>query len=225
MIVASIMQPTYLPWIGYFKLIENSDIFIFLDCVQFDKRSWQQRNYIRNDDNKLLLSVPVHTKGKFNQAIKNVKIDYSINWQNKHLNTLFHCYSKTRYFDDHYFDLKNILIQNTENISSLNIKLIKMICNKLKIKTKFIVSSYFSLDFNKDELLYNLCKEVNANLYLSPPGSKKYLSESNYFNKDIKLKYFEYKKYFYNQKGKNFIENLSVVDFIFNNDLKDFKFL
>lgn len=219
------MQPTYLPWIGYFKLIEKSDVFIFLDSVQFDKRSWQQRNYIRNKDNKVLLTVPVQTKGKFKQTIKSVKIDNSVNWHIKHLNAIMHCYSKTKYFEDHFLDLKNILIKKTETISSLNIKIIKMICNKLKIKTKFINSSVFNLDFKKDELLYNLCKKVDANLYLSPPGSESYLSKSNFFNKDINLKYFEYKKYYYKQNNKNFIENLSIVDFIFNNNLKDFKLL
>ena len=208
------MQPTYLPWIGYFKLIKSSDIFIFLDCVQFDKRSWQQRNHIRDKDNKILLTVPVLSKGKLNQKIKDVLIDNSVDWKNKHLNSILHSYSKSKYFEQHFIDIKSIFDDKIENLSILNIKIIKMLCEKLKIKTKFINSSFFNLNLKKDELLYKLCKKVNADIYLSPPGSKIYLSETAYFNRDVKLEYYKHKKYIYNQNNNNFIESLSIIDFI-----------
>ena len=75
MTTTGIMQPTYLPWIGYFKMIQSCDNFIFLDSVQFDKRSWQQRNYIRGNSDKILLSIPVLSKGRFHQKINQVSID------------------------------------------------------------------------------------------------------------------------------------------------------
>ena len=222
MITASIMQPTYLPWVGYFKLIKSSDIFIFLDCVQFDKRSWQQRNYIRDKNNKILLTVPVHSKGKQNQKIKDVLIDNTVKWQNKHLNSMLHSYSKSKYFEQHFIDIKNIYNEKIDNLSNLNIKIIKMLCKKLKIKTKFINSSIYNLNLKKDELLYKLCKKVSADIFLSPPGSKNYLSETDYFNRDVKLEYYKYNKYIYDQNNKSFIESLSIIDFIFNNDLNNF---
>ena len=86
MTTIAIMQPTYLPWLGYFDLIDRSDILVFLDSVQFDKRSWQQRNRIKTPNGELMLTVPVLTKGKFDQKICDVMIDQSQNFEKKHLN-------------------------------------------------------------------------------------------------------------------------------------------
>ena len=77
MTTAAIMQPTYLSWLGYFNLVDRSDVFVFLDSVQFDKRSWQQRNRIKTSTGELMLTVPVLTKGRFDQNICDVKIDKS----------------------------------------------------------------------------------------------------------------------------------------------------
>ena len=72
--VLSILQPSFIPWIGYFDIIKKSDFVIFLDHVQFNKRSWQQRNSIKTPNGNIFLTVPVHTKGKFHQKINEVKI-------------------------------------------------------------------------------------------------------------------------------------------------------
>ena len=73
------MQPTFMPWTGYFHMIKNSDLFIFLDDVQFNKRSWQQRNKFLQLQKEIYLTVPVNSKGKFNQKINNVKINMNRN--------------------------------------------------------------------------------------------------------------------------------------------------
>ena len=73
----AIMQPTFLPWPAYFALINYVDEFIFLDNVQFDKRSWQQRNFIISNNKKTLLTVPVISKNRFDQTINEVEIDQS----------------------------------------------------------------------------------------------------------------------------------------------------
>jgi len=75
--IVSIMQPTYLPWIGYFDLISKSDIFVFLDDVQFSRRSWQQRNRILLDGKETMLTIPIQNKGKREQLIKDVLVNYS----------------------------------------------------------------------------------------------------------------------------------------------------
>ena len=85
--IVAIMQPTYLPWVGYFNLINKSEYFVFLDDVQFDKRSWQQRNKIIINSNQRYLTVPVLSKNKYLQKLSEVKIDNSEKWQKVLLRT------------------------------------------------------------------------------------------------------------------------------------------
>ena len=90
----AIMQPSFIPWLGYFALIKSVDKFVFLDDVQFDKRSWQQRNYIFNNNSPFLLTVPVFSKGKMSQKINETVIDESSKYKNKHLKSIVQAYSK-----------------------------------------------------------------------------------------------------------------------------------
>ena len=90
----AIMQPTYLPWIGYFGLINSVDLFVFLNSVQFDKRSWQQRNKIKSPKGSLYLTVPVLSKGFSKQIIKDVKIEQNQEFYKKHINSIKHNYNK-----------------------------------------------------------------------------------------------------------------------------------
>ena len=124
----SIMQPTFLPWTGYFKMILRSDLFVFLDDVQFDKRSWQQRNKIlKNDGKEFLLTIPVKSKGKFFQKINEVEVDNSTNWKDKHLKLLEMNYSKHKFFKQVFDSISNTYKENTNSLSEFNIKLIKKI--------------------------------------------------------------------------------------------------
>ena len=111
--VASINQPAYLPWLGYFDRIIKSDIHIILDDVQFEKNSFINRNKIVTDINWTWLTVPVQTKGKFgNLEIKDLKIDNTSKWRKKHYNSLNYHYGKSKYFGEHKNWFKNFMIKN-----------------------------------------------------------------------------------------------------------------
>ena len=102
------MQPTYLPWLGYFVLINRSDVFVFLDSVQFDKRSWQQRNRIKTPNGELMLTVPVLTKGRFNQNICDAIIDKSQKFEKKHFSSIRSNYMKSKYSKLYIQELEKI---------------------------------------------------------------------------------------------------------------------
>ena len=108
----AISQPTFMPWAGYIALIDHVDEFIFLDNVQFEKRSWQQRNYIKLDQKKFILTVPVLSKGKRYQKINETEIDYGTNFVHKHLNNLKHSYSKSHYYKLYSEDIFKIYRNN-----------------------------------------------------------------------------------------------------------------
>ena len=95
----AIMQPTFLPWVGYFELIRSVDLFIFLDSVQFDKRSWQQRNIIKTPKGSQWITIPVISKGKFKQNISEVEISSQSDFTLKLIKTIKINYSKAKFYD------------------------------------------------------------------------------------------------------------------------------
>ena len=223
---ASIMQPTYLPWLGYFDLTNRSDIFVFLDTVQLDKRSWQQRNRIKTPNCELMLTVPVLTKGRFNQEIRDVEIDISQRFEKKHFNSIQLNYKNSKYYKLYIGELEEIFFSKISRLANLNIKLIKWISSKIGIKTKFISSSELDVSGSKTELLINICLKINANHYLSPIGSKSYIEKNNLFtNSGIQLSYQDYQHPTYNQLFGDFIPYLSVIDLLFNEGEKSLEII
>jgi hypothetical protein len=212
------MQPTYLPWIGYFDLIKICDLFVFLDDVQFSKRSWQQRNKILNNENISTLTVPVFTKNRFHQKINETKINNIENWKKKHLSSIIFNYAKHEYFKEFFELYQKELIKDYEILSKLNISLIKTITNYLNINCNFELSSNFGLHKNKEDKIIEILKITNAKEYISAPGAIDYLGDGkNIIKCGFKFKYRNYKIKEYSQKNlKNFIPNLSIIDLIFN---------
>ena len=222
----SIMQPTYLPWLGYFDLTNRSDIFVFLDTVQLDKRSWQQRNRIKTPNSEIMLTVPVLTKGRFNQEIRDVEIDVSQRFEKKHFNSIHFNYKNSKYYKLYIGELEEIFFSKISRLANLNIKLIKWLSSKIGIKTKFISSSELDVSGSKTELLINICLKINANHYLSPIGSKNYIEKNNLFTSSgIQLSYQDYQHPTYNQLFGDFIPYLSVIDLLFNEGEKSLEII
>lgn len=215
----AISQPTFVPWQGYFALIDYVDEFVFLDNVQFEKRSWQQRNYIKVNDAKKIFTIPVDSKNKSKQKINEVLIDYKNFKVEKFLMLLRHNYKKSNYFDLYYEKIKKILNKNTLFLSDLNQDLIKNICLFLKISTSFYKASSFKLnkDLKNMYLLRELCKKKNCTKYISTVGASTYMGNLKKFpDTKIEIKFFEYHEKKYNQIGNKNISNLSVLDILFN---------
>ena len=221
-----ISQPTFLPWCGYIALIDHVDEFIFLDDVQFEKRGWHQRNYIKLQNKKYLLTVPVFSKNKRFQKINETRINYNDDFIRKHINTITHAYSKCKYFEKYSKNIFEIYNQKEEMIMNLNLKLIKYFCEVLQIKTKIDFLSNLKITKKKKELIFEICKKKNCVNYISTIGSKKYIQNGELFIKDnIKLNFYNFKYSKYNQIGQNFVDNLSVIDLLFNLGEDSIKYL
>ena len=214
--ILGISQPTFFPWIGYFAFLDKIDKFIFLDDVQFEKRSWQQRNCIKLNGQKHYITIPVKSKDRYEQKILDVEI-----LSNKYLELIkkkiFYSYKKSSYFDVYYKSICAILDKNFNNLSELNIELIKYFIDNLKIKIDLDYSSNYSLKLHKEDLIFELCKIEKCEQYITTIGSKNYLNNFNLIpNTNIKISYFEYVNYEYKQLGENFIPKLSIIDLLFN---------
>jgi len=213
----AIMQPTYLPWLGYFDLMAQSDIFVFLDSVQFDKRSWQQRNRIKSPSGELLLTVPVLTKQRRTQKICEVEIQPDSDFGDKHIKTIQYNYSKAPFFSRYLGGLAAILEKRHGYLAELTIELIDWLREAIGIKTELIRSSSLGIQGNKVELLVAICKSVGAERYLSPPGSRGYIEENDLFaDNGIELCYHEYHHPRYRQLFGDFVPYLSALDLLLN---------
>ncbi len=214
----AIMQPTYLPWLGYFDLIQNTDMFVFLDHVQFSKQSWQQRNKIRDKNGEILLTVPIkHTLHK-EAYIRDIKIDHIRMPLKKHLKSIQINYSKTKNYHQIKDEIEYIYTQDYELLLDFNIALIKFACRQMNLLQNFVFSSDLNIQGEKVETLINICKTLNATHYLSPLGSKMYIDENNIFEEhSIQLSYQNYTHPIYRQYNySDFISHLSFIDYLFN---------
>lgn len=215
------MQPTYLPWLGYFDLMDQADVFVLYDDVQFDKRSWQQRNRIKSQDKELILTVPVSSKGKYHQKINQVEIISSENFADNHLKSISLNYRKSKYFDDYFPSLESIYKKNHRLLVELNQQLIDLLAKQLGIDTVIVVSSSYMASGIKADRLISLCTKLRADEYLSPAGAQSYLtSDSAFKQNDIKLRFQDYHHPIYTQQGDEFIPYLSVLDLLFNHGPK-----
>jgi len=225
----AISQSNYIPWKGYFDLIQYVDEFIFFDEVQFTRRDWRNRNVIRYNNKKKWLTIPIKNKGNYKEKISNIEI-FEKNWTNLHLNFIKECYSKSFHFKETYTfieDCYNGL--NTNKLSEINKIIIKKISSYLKINTFFLDSSKvkgLKNNYSASERILEICMNRGANIYVSGPSAKNYLDQKLFENNNIKIKWFEYgKTKIYKQPYKDFYKNLSIVDCLMNCGKNKEKFL
>ncbi len=217
MTTAAIMQPTYLPWIGYFGLMDHVDEFVFLDSVQFAKRSWQQRNQVKTQNGPIWLSVPVHSKGARNQQICKVSIVKDGIFPSKHIRSIEASYSKSPYFSQYSSGLFELLSAGHDSLADLTISLIVWLRDQLGILTPFKRSSELSIEGSKADLLAGICSHLNIDHYISPLGSKDYMDQSDAFEKrGISVSYFHFAHPEYPQLSNDFLPYMSIIDLMFN---------
>jgi len=215
--IIAIHQPNYMPWLGYFYKICKSDIFVFLDNVQFSKNSFQNRTRIKTPTGSIWLTEPVLTKGRFGQLTNEVEFNNNLPWRKKHLKTLEVNYKKSKYFDSFFLKLKQTFLKKEwKRLVEFNVELIKLICNELGFKRYFVFASELQVKGSGTELLVDTCKRLGADTYFSGSGGKKYQKEEAFKKAGIKVVYSDFKHPEYPQLWGSFEPNLSIVDLLFN---------
>ena len=139
MAIVAIHQPEYLPWLGFFKKMMNSELFVFLDDAQFTKKGWQNRNRIRTKNGTALLSIPVHAHSYPN--INEITIDNNKNWAKRHKKSILYNYARAPYFEEFKDFIESVFEKKFEYLIDLNTEIIKFAMNELEIKSKIVFSS------------------------------------------------------------------------------------
>jgi hypothetical protein len=213
----SIMQPAYLPWLGYFHRVAISDVHVVLDHVQMGDRSFTNRNRIRTAKGWSWLTVPVETGGQRRALpICELAICGSRDWANKHWKTLTHNYARAPFFHEHQSFFADLYGREWKNLAELLRESTDYLLGAFGIKTPLRFSSQMHTQRKKNELIVELCRRVQARVYISGPLGRDYLQEQDFAAAGIELRYHDYQHPEYRQLHPGFEPFMSAVDLLFN---------
>jgi len=215
----AIVQSSYIPWRGYFDLINSVDEFILFDDVQYTKRDWRSRNQIKTAQGLQWLSIPVQVKGKCTQLIKDVVIS-DPTWADKHWRAFELNYGRAAFFAEFAARIYQtyLEVKKFERLSDVNYHWLKKICEWLNISTQLTWSMNYEVQSQeKNDRLIQLCLAAKASIYLSGPSAKVYIDLSQFHQNGIEVEYMNYANYAsYPQRFGDFESTVSILDLLLN---------
>ena len=211
-----VLQPGYLPWLGFFDQVYRSDIFVFYDDVQFDKNGWRNRNRIKSPSGPHWLTVPVRVNS-LEQRIFETEIDDRQPWARKHLGTIRQFYAKAPYLKRYLPELEETLMgRRWTRLIDLDVAVIELMCRWLGIERPMLRSSELGLTGERSERLLNICLSQGASRYLSGSAARAYLDTELFAAHGIEVLWQDYQHPVYAQQHGEFIPFLSALDLLLN---------
>ena len=218
----AMMQPTFLPWMGYFELMLNADKFIILDDFQFVYRSYHRRNRLLLRDNTVkMFTLPIERKANDKKPINEVSIQENNEWRRKFWITLEENYCRTGFFEEYAPIFYPILAEPQHILSRQNISFIKTVAKLMEIGAEILYSSQMSAKGTRSEKNQRLLEEAGADIYLCAHGSFDYMREDGLFPLPHIETWFQnaapqaYEQYG-NTGREKFIPYISILDALFN---------
>jgi hypothetical protein len=213
-----ILQPSYIPWRGYFGQIQRADVFVFYDDVQYDKHGWRNRNQIRTAQGRQWLTIPVHSHAVIEKSIpiNKVQIDWSKPWNKAHWKALTFAYARAPFFQKYAPLLESFYQRRDVYLADFTIELTMALANELGIRhTRFIRSSEMQASGHKTERLVNILVQLGVEQYISGPSARDYIENEKLTEAGITLDYMNYDYPEYPQLHSPFDPNLSILDLLF----------
>jgi len=211
-----ILQPGYLPWLGFFEQLHRSDVFVLYDDVQFEKGSWRNRNRIKGPKGPQWLTVPVLTKGLGLPVIKDVLINQSRHWQKKHTAAIRQSYSKAPYFKQYSEPIFHILNRPWKYLIDLDLELIGTLKERMGISTPVLLSSDLHIEGKGVERLIDIIRYLGGSRFYEGQAGKNYIEAELFEKEDIQVVFQDYQHPRYLQANGDFISHLSIIDLLFN---------
>lgn len=212
----AILQSNYIPWIGYFDLMNRADVFVIYDEVQYTKNDWRNRNIIKTPNGPQWLTIPVRQE-RLGQRINETRVSQS-NWNVKHWRTIQANYAKAPFFSQ-YAELleKTYLNIDTDLLSEINLTFIRLIAEMLNIDTEIVDSTSLALEGDRSERLLDAVLKLKGDRYLSGPSAKDYLNVGLFQEHGVTVDWMDYNGYSeYPQLYPPFVKEVSVLDMVLN---------
>jgi hypothetical protein len=212
-----IHQPEFMPWSNLFTKMSCCDQYVFLDSVQYVRRSYHNRNKFKYSKGSYWLTVPIQKTSR-NSLIKNILIDNSQDWKQSHKSFLTMAYKDASSFGKVMNIFEKIYEIEWDNLCDFNCYVIKTIAEYLGINNSFYRSSELSVSGEKSDRILNICIELQADRYICGIGSKSYLDENIFKNHSINIVYLRPMSIFHVQAFSElgFVDGLSIFDYLFN---------
>lgn len=215
--VIGILQPAYLPWLGFFEQVQRVDLFVILDDVQHTKQDWRTRNRIRTagEEGFTYLTVPVK-KAPADTLVKDILVAYDQKWIARHLNLLRANYASAPHFDEHLPALRQALETKPERLVELDMLLTQALARAFGLATPMRFSSELGVPGRKTEKLINICKAVGATDLYDGWSAQNFIDPEDFRAANLGLHYQKYTPVEYPQRFAPFVPYLSAVDALFN---------
>lgn len=223
----AIIQSSYIPWKGYFDIINSADEFVILDSVQYTRRDWRNRNIIKIGNDTVWLTIPVNSKGRYHQKVSEVTVAGG-RWAQRHWQTIRNCYTHAPHFERYESSFAECLEKagEMERLSDINVLFIKLITSLLGINTEIRDSAIYNPQGKGNELVLDLCIKTGTGRYITGPSAAAYIDEDTFSKAGIEIEWFGYAGYpVYKQLGSNFRHEVSIIDLIFNTGSEATKYM
>lgn len=212
----AIVQSNYIPWKGYFDLINSVDECILYDDAQYTRSDWRNRNRIKTHGGVKWMTVPVAVSGRRTQSIRDAQVS-DPRWAERHWRTLMGSYARAPHFDEFAPAVAGVYACGFTHLASVNHRFIDLICSILGIRTAITTSADYTLAGGRTERLVGMCRQAGATEYVSGPSAKGYLDETLFADAGIAVRYMNYDGYAeYPQLHGPFEHAVSVLDLIFS---------
>ncbi|MBI3926747.1 MAG: WbqC family protein [Armatimonadetes bacterium] len=211
-----VLQPSYLPWLGYLDQYHWADAFVLYDDVQYDKNGWRNRNRILTAQGVQWLTVPVRLKGQDFPPIRQVPINNQDRWPKKHVETLRQAYSRSRYFEMVFPPIERVLARPWELLVDLDVAMLKALVELLGMPWKGVLASELEVPGRQTDRLVGICRQLGATEYLTGDAARDYLDEQAFSEAGVRVHWHGYEHPCYRQRNEEFVPYLSVVDLLFH---------
>lgn len=211
-----VLQPGYLPWLGFFDQMLRSDVFVYYDDVQYDKHGWRNRNRIKSPTGPIWLTVPVLSTGRHGQKINEVEIDNRLPWARKHVTAILQNYAKAPHVKLYLPQLEELLMRRWESLAELDVATVKLICDWIGIDRQIERTSCIGIRGEQSRRLLDICLNFEADIYLSGDSAQNYLDTELFTQEGVQIEWQSYRHPAYPQLHGEFTPSLSVLDLVMN---------
>ena len=224
----AIMQPYFLPYLGYFQLISAADKFVVYDNIQFTKKGWINRNRMLVNNTDKYFTLPLKKESDFLNVVERSISDDFKKERIALLAKIKEAYRKAPFFDAAYPLLESIFNHEEKNLFRFIHNSLQQVCKYLNIRTKFIISSSVPIDhqLKSQDKVIAICKALDASQYINPAGGTDLYSKEIFKQQDIELVFLKTDAIQYQQFNDEFIPALSIIDvMMFNSNEQINKYL